>query len=507
MIQRELTPEDYITMLRRHWVLILVLGVVGCGLAYGVSRFLPSRYQSQAFIRVEEPAVSADYVRQVVSEDAIQSLVSMKAQILSRTRIEPIISQLGLYSDETGRVPTEELVAKLQKAIEVSPVVPINEESRAIPGFWVKVTMDNPRTAQEVCSTITSMFIEENLTRRQRHGKDTTEFLGQQLTEAKAKLDEQDAKLAAFETRFGGSLPEQEATNLNILVGLQSQLSEATQAIFRAQQDKTFTSATLVQQLAAWQAAHSAQDPDTLGQQLVTLQTQLANLQARYTDDYPDVIKTKHDIAALQKRIAEDDDHKGKSGSDEKPRMATREPLSIVQLRLQIKADDDIVAQKMKDQERIKESISGYQARVEATPTIQQQYKELTRDYQTALEFYNDLLKKKSQSTMATDLEARQEGEQLRVLDPANLPDKPSFPNRPMIALGGFGGGLALGLGLTLFLEMRDTSLRSERDVEFVLQLPVLAMIPSIEPLSRNNPAKLIKHLPGDSGVIAGART
>jgi polysaccharide chain length determinant protein (PEP-CTERM system associated) len=505
MIQRELTPQDYIAMLRRHWVLILIMGIVCCGLAYGVSRFLPNRYQSQTLVLVEQPAVSADYVRQVVSEDATQTLVSMKSQILSRTRLEPIIRQLGLYSDESARVPMEGSVEKLQKAIEVTPVVPITEESRAMPGFVVRVTMDNPRTAQEVCTSITSMFIEENLRRRQGHGKDTTEFLSRQLTEAKTKLDEQDAKLAAFQSHYLGSLPEQEGANLNILMGLHSQLDGATQAIFRAQQDKTIASATLAQQLAAWQAAHTAQDPDTLSEQLIALQAQLANLQARYTDDYPDVIKAKNDIAALQKRIAEDDDRKGKSGSDEKQRVAIREPLSIIQLRLQIKANDEVIAQKIKEQDRVKETISSYEARVQSTPIIEQQYKELTRDYQTALEFYNDLLKKKDQSAMATDLESRQEGEQFRVLDPANLPASPSYPNRPLIALGGFGGGLALGFGITLLLEMRDTSLRSERDVEFVLQLPVLAMIPAIEPLS-TNPKKPIEQLPGGSGVIAGAR-
>jgi capsular polysaccharide biosynthesis protein len=85
---------------------------------------------------------------------------------------------------------------------------------------------------------------------------------------------------------------------------------------------------------------------------------------------------------------------------------------------------------------------------------------------------------------MAADLERKQQGEQFRVLDPANLPDKPSFPNRPLFAAGGVGGGLALGLAIAFLLEMRDSSLKTERDVEFTLRLPVLAMIPEIEPIS-----------------------
>jgi capsular polysaccharide biosynthesis protein len=85
---------------------------------------------------------------------------------------------------------------------------------------------------------------------------------------------------------------------------------------------------------------------------------------------------------------------------------------------------------------------------------------------------------------MASDLERRQQGEQFRVLDPANLPDQPSFPNRPLFTAAGFAGGLGLGLGLAFLMEMRDASLRTERDVEFSLHLPVIALIPEIEPLT-----------------------
>jgi capsular polysaccharide biosynthesis protein len=111
---------------------------------------------------------------------------------------------------------------------------------------------------------------------------------------------------------------------------------------------------------------------------------------------------------------------------------------------------------------------------------VEQQFKELTRDYQTALDFYNSLLSKKTESEMATELERRQQGEQFRVMDPANLPEKPTFPNRPLFAAGGLGGGLALGLGIALLLELRDKSIRSDRDVEFFLGVPALGLVPIV---------------------------
>ena len=195
------------------------------------------------------------------------------------------------------------------------------------------------------------------------------------------------------------------------------------------------------------------------------------------------MIKTRNDIAALQKKIAENDGQKDVTNSD-KPQRSLIEPAQITQLRAQVHSFEQMITEKSKEQEQIKQQIRLYQSRVQSSPVVEQQYKELTRGYQTALDSYNDLQKKRGESAMATELERQQEGEQFRVLDPANLPDKPAFPKRSQFALGGLAGGLGLGLGLAFLLEMRDSSMRTERDVEFVLRLPVLAMVPEIAPLS-----------------------
>ena len=506
MTQRELTPQDYIAMLRRRWVPILILTLIGPPIAYGVSRILPDRYKSQTLVLVEQQAVPSDFVKPVDTSDISQRLASMQQQILSRSRLEPIIRQFGLYSAEINRAPMEALVAKLQKAIEVTPILPMAETRASnLPGFYVNVTLNNPRTAQEVCTTITSMFIEENLHDRQQHSEDTTQFLAQQLMDAKAKLDDQDAKLAAFQSRNINSLPDEGKTNLNLLTGLTSQLDAATQALARAQQDKSFAESMLTQQVATWQASQGGSNPETLEQQLTAMQTDLAKLEARYTEDHPDVIKAKNDIAALKKKIA--DSEAQKVPDSDKNLKPTVEPQQIAQLRAQIHNYDQVIAERSHEQDQIKQQIKVFQDRIQSSPAIEQEYKALTRDYQTALEFYNDLLKKRDQSAMASDLERRQEGEQFRVLDPANLPDQPSFPNRPLFAAGGFAGGLALGLGLAFVLEMRDTSLRTERDIEFSLHLPVLALIPAIEPLSLKESGKSAKLPTAGAGLGLGART
>jgi len=484
MIQRDMTPQDYMVILRRRWVLITVLTVIGAPLAYGISRFLPNEYKSQTLVLVEQPTVPTDFVKEVDTEDITQRLAGMEQEILSRTRLEPVIRQFGLYSEDINRLPMEDLVARLQKQIVVTPVMPMAQtQSKILPGFFISVTLDNARTAQQVCTTVTSMFIEENVRQRQQQSEDTTAFLAQQLSDAKAKLDEQDSKLAAFESKYIGSLPDEERGNVNILMTLNSQLEATSESLARAQQDKGFAQSVLSQQISAWQASQTGHNPETLEQQLAALQTQLANLEASYTDDYPDVIQTKNDIAALKKRIAEKQDQT-KVADANTPPPAVAEPGQITQLRGQIHNYDQDIASKEKEEQDLKQQIKTYQARVASSPAVEEEYKQLTRDYNTALGFYNDLLKKRDTSAMATDLERRQEGEQFRVLDPANLPDEPTFPNRPLFAAGGAGGGLFLGMCITFLLELKDTSLKSERDVEAILHLPVLAVVPALEPVT-----------------------
>jgi|SRR5580704_1797275 polysaccharide chain length determinant protein (PEP-CTERM system associated) len=484
MTERVRTPAEYIAMLRRRWLLIAVLAVVGGPLAYGVSRFLPTKYKSQTTVLVEQPTVSADIVKPVDTTDIGLRLATMQQQILSRTRLEPVIRQFGLYPKDIDRVSMEELVSRLQKAIEVTPIQPMAEtRAENLPGFYVNVTLDNAHTAQQVCTTVTSMFIEESLRLSQQRSEGTTQFLTQQLADAKANLDAQDGKLAAFKSRYIGSLPDEEQSNLNLLMGFTSQLDAATQALARAQQDKGFAESTLTQQLSAWQASQGGHNPETLETQLVALQTELARLQVSYTDDYPDVIKTKNDIAALQKKIGESNNPK--TGTEAvKSAIPSMEPAQIQQLRAQIHTFEQVIAEKTKEQEGIKAEIKAYQDRVQSSPVVEQQYKELSRGYETAQDSYNQLLKQRDAAAMATRLEQEQEGEQFRVLDPANLPDKPSFPNHLLFAGGGFGGGLVLGLGIAFVLELKDTSLRTERDVEFTLRLPLLAMISTVEPKS-----------------------
>jgi hypothetical protein len=125
----------------------------------------------------------------------------------------------------------------------------------------------------------------------------------------------------------------------------------------------------------------------------------------------------------------------------------------------------------------LEKQVSMYQERIASSPLVEQQYKQLTRDYDTAKQFYDDLLTKMNHSKLATALETQMQGEQFRIMDQPNLPDAPISPKRSLFIAGGVFGGLLLGLGLTAFLEYRNTVMRNERDVWAFTRLPTLAVI------------------------------
>jgi polysaccharide chain length determinant protein (PEP-CTERM system associated) len=472
--------------LRRYWWVLpsstLLIGALALTAAY----LLPKRFTSQTMVLVEQPTVDPTIVQPVVTEDLNHRLAAMKEQILSRTRLQPIVEKFGLYAEDRPRVHIEDLVERLRTAVDIKPLEPTpGTQSRQLPGFYVNVTFDNPHTAQQICTEITSMFLEQNERERIQGANDTNRFLSEQLDEAKKNLAEQDAKQAQFKRQYLGSLPEEEQSNLNILTTMNSQLEANMQALSRAQQDKAFNESLLSQQEATWKASQSGQkNPETTEQQLNDLEDQLTTLQARYTDEHPDVIKLKSQLEELKKRMAEAP--KNKTPENDAAQTTAVEPPQIQQLRAKLRQDQISIADLTRRQGQIQEEIRQLQARVQASPVVEQQLKELTRNYQTAQDFYNELLKKRQSAGVAGDLVKQQQSEQFRVYDPPSLPDKPSFPKKSYFAGGGLGGGFALGLAILYLIAMTDKSMYTERDVEIALKLPVLGLLPTMDVAVRN---------------------
>lgn len=471
---RALTLQDYVAILKRRWWIIAIPAIIFPIVGYGITFLVQPLYISQTLVLVEQQKVPDSYVKPVITEDLSGRLATMKEQILSRSRLQPIIERFNLFAN--SKISMDDRIDQTRKSIDIRPIQSEIARTGGLPGFFISFKYSDARTAQLVCGEIQSLFVNENLKDREASAAGTTDFLKGQLADAKAKLDEQDAKMAKFQQTYIGKLPGAESSNINMLTTLNTQLDAATQALARMEQDKSYTESMLAlqQNQVSQTSEHGGAGPQAQQLQLQDLLTQESELTSRYTDDYPDVLAVRRKIKELRQQIAQ-----APAAPTAAPSSVPKatDSLGVQQLRAQLRSMDQAITQKRRDQGAIQAQLRQYQERVASSPAVEEEYKSITRDNQTAQAFYDDLLNKMNQSKMATDLERRQQGEQFRVMDEPNLPESPAFPKRPVFVSGGLMAGLGLGLLVVALLEYMDTALRSERDIWAFTKLPTLGII------------------------------
>ena len=468
---RPLVVEDYFAILKRRGWMVVIPALLVPIIAVAITYKLTPIYTSQTLVLIERQTVPDTYVKPIIAEDLDSRLASMKEQILSRSRLEPIIERFNLGAPG---MDMDDKVASTRKNIGITPIHSEIQGSGGLPGFFISFTASDPHTAQLVCREITSLFVSENLQAREQSAEGTTAFLKGQLEQAKANLAQQDQKLAEFQKQYMGTLPEQEQSNMGVLAALNTQLDAATQQLTRMESEKTLVESMLSQESRQTQVVPGQKSTPQADQiELQKLEDREADLQTRYTPDYPDVVAVQRQIADLKKQMAA----APATPSVVAPAAPHYDSQGTMQLRAQVTAMTQAIAQKKQQQAELQAQIRTYQDRIQSTPLVEAKMKDLTRDHQTAQDFYDSLLSKMNNSQMATDLERRQEGENFRITDDANLPDAPTFPKRGMFAAGGFVLGLGLGMLVIAFLEYKDKSLRTERDIWMFTKLPTLATI------------------------------
>jgi polysaccharide biosynthesis transport protein len=482
--------ERYLGIARRRHLLFLIPLFFGWLAVWSMSWVLPPRYKSGTLILVEQPTMPKDYVTPNVNDDLQERLQSITQQILSRTRLLHIIDELNLFADERGLNNPDAKVERMRKDIDIEIV---KDTQNRITSFNVYYTSRDPHQAQQVTSELTNLFINENLEVRQQQSEDTTKFLESQLEEARQNLAIQEQKIREFKGQHLQELPTQQQSNLQILSGLQSQLHSEEDGLGNAQQQHVYLQ-TLLSQYRSLQGptASDGMQPGlpAIDQELDKLKSQLADLRSRYTEQHPDVRKLKDQIAQTEKMRAQFLAEL-KNKQTEEPSAATThltgdfaQATPLAQLQSQLQANEIESKNREKAIAALQQKINDYQARLNQEPVREQQLADLTRGYDQTKASYDDLLKKKNESEMATDMERLQQGERFRIIDPPSLPVKPDFPNRLRFCGIGLVVGLALGMGVVGIFEIMDDRLYSEKEIKDLLPVPVISEVPVITNLA-----------------------
>lgn len=492
-------PDQLLDIARRrhfHFLIPLFLGWLA---VWGSSWLLAPRYKSGTLILVEEQAMPKNYVTPNVSDDLQGRLQTITQQILSRTRLLHIIDELHLYPG--AQLNPDEKVERMRKDIEIALV---RDTGDRVTAFNVYYSSGDPYTAQQATSELTNLFINENLEARQQESEGTTKFLVDQLDTARRSLSEQEEKVREFKSQHMGELPGQLGTNLQILSGLQGQLQSEADAINAAKQQHTYLQ-TLLDQYRALQASPKTSDGAPMGlpaldEELQKLKSQLADLSSRYTERHPDVRKLKDQVAKTEKMRQQIlADIKAKSAAAETETTATPAPVALnangtpspmAQIQSQLQANELEISNREHAMSDLKNKIADYQSRLNQEPMREQQLADLTRGYDQSKANYDDLLKKKNESAMATSMELLQQGERFRIIDPPSLPLKPDFPNRLKFCGIGLAVGLAMGAAVVAAFEMLDDRLYSEKEIQEMTPVPVISEIPMIVTLFDERSAK-----------------
>lgn len=474
---KETSLLEYVDIIaRRKWWFAapLLISLIVAGLLF---RYLPKAYRSSTLILVEAQKVPEDYVKSAVTGTIEDRLATIRQQILSRSLLQKIIDEFGLYKEESKGSSVEEVLDDMRKRIEIKT----DSTKKTVDAFTISFEGRDPKTVMAVTNKLASLYIEENLKVREQLVEGTTEFLEKELQTLKVSLDKQEELISQHKTKFMGSLPQQLDSNLRSLDRYQMELQTISTSLMVAEEKKMALDAKINSENASLgaedpsgvkgigaKAGDGLNDYTSLAQMKKTLEA----LKMEYTDDYPDVITLKRKIKELEASLS----RKNKSSAELDNDKTSNNPDTQKQLN---EVTFEIRSLKER-QQTVTSNIRHLEKFVDQTPVREQEMDALLRDYENTKKSYQSLLDKKLNAELSGNLEKRQKGEQFRIIDPANLPEKPFKPEPVRLFLICLGLGFGLGTGLVLLKETIDTSFKRAEEIEQELGLPVLAVIPQM---------------------------
>ena len=506
--RRTLDVEDYIDILRRHkgWIFgpflfTLVASVVG-GYTW------PDTYVSSGIIKVERQQVPENLVQSTITQDMIDRINSMQESVESRGKLTEIITTYNLYLKERARLPLDDVIETMRNKIAIEPLG--QGAGRNVPAFRVSFQYPDRHLAQKVVQELMGRFMDENFRNQSNQTFQTTDFLKSEQDKAQKELDAIEDRLAAYKVENNGRLPEQVTNNIQKLTSLETSATNFSTQISRYQMDKV----GLENQLAIANRnsevlSNVKSDPAVVAQQQQQQKSQktfqaeneverfadkLRQLRLQYKDTYPLVKSAQEDLTAAQARLEQSQKEDtaefakrtetipGKAGQT----MASlKESLdrdaTISSLQSRIAADDTQIQELDAQLKNTNLQTKLLQGRLDSVPTSEKEYEDLKREQAIKQEEYAQMTKNLAKANITQTMEDRKEGENLQTLDPANLPESPSYPNHPLVIGMGAGLGLILGIAIAGAREMKDTSLKNLKDVRAYTQMAILGSIPLLE--------------------------
>jgi len=449
---------------RRKW-LALAIFTLAAATGGTVALSLPSIYRATATVLVEQSRNGA------IPGELESRLQLISQEILSRARLEAVISSLRLYPVLRQSAPMEAAVNQMRRDIQTeSKVQPQPGGIGATIAFAISYRGADPEVVAKVANALASFYLEQDRQIRERQTSGTVRLLKTQLDEVKANLQQQEQTLGEFQEQHAGQLPHEAEANLANLERLQGDLRAATEERLRAVDRRN----ELLRQLDEADAAPSSPNagPGPVATRLARKKEELADLSRRYSDKYPEVIRLKEEVAALEKEAAQEPAPAAGGAATAASRVA--------RLRDGLRDVEAEISGLRSDESRLRGEVSERIRRLETAPRRQRGYQAITRDYQTTRDLYDSLRKRYEEAQLEEDKTGGSAASPFRILDPAIVPNAPVAPNRLMLLFVTLVGSLLLAAATAWVAHQMDASLHTADDIRAFTRVPVVARIPRI---------------------------
>ncbi len=488
-----LKPEQILEIIiRRRWIVILPLCLfLTLGFFYTLTA--TQTYQASTTILIQPQKVPTDYVQSIITTDIAQRINTISQQILSRTNLEKIIKEFGLFQDKENMFD-EDKVSSMRKRVVVTQNSSRRQGTEA---FSVSFTGNHPETVMKVANKLATFFMDENLKAREIQAVGTSEFLESELQKIKTKLENREKELASYRTSYMGGLPDELETNLRTLDRLQVQQTDALNAL----RDTQNAAALLKNQISRLKemplTGNAILQPDgtvteapalsITEQQYEAGKRHLDELLLKYTTKHPEVIKITKSVAKLKikvekekEQLKEETDSQSSDPGETSVSRPSPNNNVVLQHEFNLRQLENEISALKTNIGQIKKTMQVYQKRVEDTPKREQELQSIQRDYNNIRESYQSLLARRLEAELAVNMEKKQKGEQFRIIDYARLPEKPISPDVRKLFMFSIAIGLGIGGGIIFLLEFLNPVIRSEDEIETEIGLPILASIPPL---------------------------
>jgi polysaccharide chain length determinant protein (PEP-CTERM system associated) len=458
---------------RRRVALSLVFATIAL-LALVLGVLWPKKYVASTTILVQESSIITPLMegRATPTDNANRAGIA-RAVIFSRKVMDQLLDKGGWMAAKPTPVEQDRII----QGIKASTDVKIARDNL----ITITYHDSNAKRAFVVTREMAQLFISESLASKERESRDAFDFINSQVEAYRDKLSDAEAKLKKYRDANADAWPGS-ATDTNTRISsLRTQVESARMDLM----EKRSKEAALTSQLSGESEVSAVQTTEGVYRaQLAELQSKLDTLLLTYTDEYPDVVRVRHQIADLRQQLKQAEQKKQNARLAGAPTAIDNNvqfnPL-YQQLKSQVAATRSDAAATAA---RMGASESMLQSELERSKRIansENALSELTRDYNVNRDVYQDLLKRRENARVSMNLDAEHGGLTFRIQNPAVMPLRPSGLRFMHFGIGGIVLGLAIPFGLLFAIARFDPRVRSAEQLERTTGLTALATVPFYE--------------------------